>query len=137
MEAALAVCGLVAFLVLGVEVVMTVVAQVRCTDAAREAARLVARGEPARASTAAKEIAPRGAELVVHREGDTARVEVRARRTLVEVRADAYAVLEPGVAGTDAESDAGTGVGADAGTGVEMKGRSGRGAELPVGGGRG
>lgn len=101
-EAALAVCGLVAFVVVGVEVVLTVLAQVQCTDAAREAARLVARGDPGRASTAAAAIAPAGAQLVIRHDGDTARVEVASRRRLVDVRADAYAVLEPGVATSNA-----------------------------------
>ncbi|QTR05595.1 pilus assembly protein, partial [Saccharothrix algeriensis] len=69
-----------------------------CTDAAREAARLVARGEAARASSVVAAIAPAGAELVVRQDGDTAWVEVTARRSLVDVRSRAYAVLEPGVA---------------------------------------
>ncbi|MEU4801143.1 TadE family type IV pilus minor pilin [Actinosynnema sp. NPDC023587] len=110
-EAALAVCGLVAFVVLGVEVVMTVVAKVRCTDAAREVARLVARGDSARASTASAAIAPQGAELTIGYDGDTVRVEVTARRAVVDVHADAYAVLEPGVTGST-----GTPTGAPAGT---------------------
>ncbi|WP_433267515.1 TadE family type IV pilus minor pilin [Actinosynnema sp. CS-041913] len=97
-EAALAICGVLAFVVLGAEVILTVVGQLRCTDAAREAARLVARGDSARAPAAVAAIAPAGAELVVHRDGDTARVEVAARRGLVDLRARAYAVLEPGVA---------------------------------------
>ena len=97
-EAALAICGVLAFVVLGAEVVMAVVGQLRCTDAAREAARLVARGEAARASSVVAAIAPAGAELVVRQDGDTAWVEVTARRYLVDVRSRAYAVLEPGVA---------------------------------------
>ncbi|CAL9654039.1 hypothetical protein SUDANB95_06688 [Actinosynnema sp. ALI-1.44] len=90
-------CGLVAVLVLGVEAVMAVVAQIRCTDAAREAARLVARGEDGRAGAAVRAIAPAGAVLVVRKEGDTASVEVSAAGRLVDVRASAFAVVEPGV----------------------------------------
>ncbi|GAA0238878.1 hypothetical protein GCM10010492_42550 [Saccharothrix mutabilis subsp. mutabilis] len=96
-EAALAVCGLVAVLVLGVEAVMAVVAQIRCTDAAREAARLVARGEDGRAGAVVRAIAPDGAVLVVRKEGDTASVEVSAAGRLVDVRASAFAVVEPGI----------------------------------------
>ncbi|RKT52138.1 TadE family type IV pilus minor pilin [Saccharothrix australiensis] len=96
-EAALALCGVLVFVALGAEVVMTVVGQLRCTDAAREAARLVARGDSARVSSAVAAIAPAGAEVVVRREGDTAWAEVTSRRGLVDVRARAYAVLEFGV----------------------------------------
>ncbi|WP_309110332.1 TadE family type IV pilus minor pilin [Saccharothrix sp.] len=101
-EAALAVCGLVAVLVLGIEAVVTVVAQIRCTDAAREAARLVARGEDGRAGAVVSAIAPAGAVLVVRKEGDTASVEVSAERRLLDVRASAFAVVEPGVGGAQA-----------------------------------
>lgn len=55
------------------------VAQVRLVDAAREAARLAARDEtPATVQQAALAEAPDGARLVLHREGDTWRAEVRA-----------------------------------------------------------
>ena len=97
-EAAVAVCGLVALLALGIGAVMAVVGQLRCTDAAREAARLVARGDASRAGGVLAAIAPEGARWAVHREGDTARVEVTASRLGVELRARAYAVVEPGVA---------------------------------------
>ncbi|WP_053715802.1 TadE family type IV pilus minor pilin [Saccharothrix sp. NRRL B-16348] len=96
-EAAVAVCGLVAVLVLGVSAVMAVVAQLRCTDAAREAARLVARGDPGRVDGVVGEIAPEGARWAVRREGDTASVEVAVSRLGIELRARAYAVVEPGV----------------------------------------
>ncbi|WP_367133228.1 TadE family type IV pilus minor pilin [Saccharothrix sp. HUAS TT1] len=97
-EAAVAVCGLVVVLVLGVSAVMAVVGQLRCTDAAREAARLVARGDEGRVAGVVEQVAPRGARWAVRREGDTARVEVTVERLGVELRARAYAVLEPGVA---------------------------------------
>lgn len=97
-EAAVAVCGLVAVLALGVAAVMAVVGQLRCTDAAREAARLVARGDGARVEGVVEAIAPGGARWTVRREGDTASVEVGVTRLGVELRARAYAVLEPGVA---------------------------------------
>jgi hypothetical protein len=97
-EAAVAVCGLVALLALGIGAVMAVVGQIRCTDAAREAARLVARGDASRAGDVVEAIAPEGAWWAVHREGDAAWVEVSASRLGVELRARAYAVVEPGVA---------------------------------------
>lgn len=98
-EAAVAVCGLVAVLALGVAAVMAVVAQLRCTDAAREAARLVARGDGGRVAGVVEVIAPDGARWVVRREEDTALVEVTVSRLGVELRARAYAVVEPGVVG--------------------------------------
>lgn len=81
-----------------------VVAQVRCIDAAREAARLVARGDPARAESAAHELAPSGAMIAVNVAGDEVIVEVSAEPVAgllpgLVVRAEAMSVLEPGVAG--------------------------------------
>lgn len=96
-EAAIAVCGLVVVLGLGVTAVMAVVGQLQCTDAAREAARLVARGDTSRAEGVVEAIAPQGARWVIEREGDTAWVEVSTSRLGVELKARAYAVLEPGV----------------------------------------
>jgi hypothetical protein len=43
--------------------------QVRCVDAAREAARLAARGDDRSAVDAARRIAPGGARIQVHRDG--------------------------------------------------------------------
>jgi hypothetical protein len=81
-----------------------VIAQVRCVDAAREAARLVARGEPERAEDAARHVAPAGAQIAVQVVGDEVVVEVSAEPVGdllpgLTVRADAMAVLEPGVTG--------------------------------------
>ncbi len=75
--------------------------QVRCTDAAREAARLLARGQPARAEQAVREIGPRGARLDVVREGDaiTAGVEAEPVAGLlpgIRLRSLAFAIAEPG-----------------------------------------
>jgi hypothetical protein len=119
-EAAVAVCGLVVVLAIGVAAVMAVVGQLRCTDAAREAARLVARGEEGRAGGVAGAIAPAGARVVVRREGDGAWVEVVVSRLGVELRARAYAVLEPGVGGgaTGSVGGATGSVGGATGSGV-------------------
>ncbi len=100
-EAALALCSLVAVLGLVLAAVSAVAAQLRCVDAAREAARLTARGEPARAEDIARRIAPRGAVVAVTVRGDevTARVSANPAAGLlpgVDVGAEAAAVLEPG-----------------------------------------
>jgi Flp pilus assembly protein TadG len=100
-EAALALCSLVAVLALVLAAVSAVAAQLRCIDAAREAARLTARGEPARAEDIARRIAPRGAVVAVTVRGDevTARVSANPAAGLlpgVNVGAEAAAVLEPG-----------------------------------------
>ena len=100
-EAALALCSLVAVLALVLAAVSAVAAQLRCVDAAREAARLTARGEPARAEDIARRIAPRGAVVAVTVRGDevTARVSANPAAGLlpgVDVGAEAAAVLEPG-----------------------------------------
>ena len=57
-EAALALCSLVVFLALAMGAIAAVTASVRCTDAARELARLAARGEPDRGREVAAAIAP-------------------------------------------------------------------------------
>ncbi len=97
-EAALALCSLVVVLAL---VLAAVAAQLRCVDAAREAARLTARGEQTRAADLARRIAPRGAVVAVTVRGDevTARVSANPVAGLlpgVQVGAEAAAVLEPG-----------------------------------------
>lgn len=105
-EAALAVCALIAVLAMVLAGVCVMVAQVRCIDAAREAARLVARGEPERAEQAARQVAPGGAQVAVRVNADEVIVEVSAQPVdgvlpAITVRAEAMAVLEPGVAGAE------------------------------------
>lgn len=70
--------------------------QVRCVDAAREAARLVARGDAAAADGAARSIAPAGAVLQTRRDGDFVVVRVSAPAVLpgVVVSAEAVAWVE-------------------------------------------
>jgi Flp pilus assembly protein TadG len=75
-EAALALCSLVLVLALAVGAVAAASAQLRCIDAAREAARLVARGEPDQAWRAAESIAPGGARVDVQVAGDQVTVQV-------------------------------------------------------------
>jgi Flp pilus assembly protein TadG len=99
-EAALALCSLVVVLALVLAAVSVVAAQLRCVDAAREAARLTARGEQDRAEELAARIAPHGAVVAVTVQGDevTARVSANPVAGLlpgIEVGAEAAAVLEP------------------------------------------
>ncbi len=101
-EAAIAIAGLTLVLALVLGGLAAMIDQVRCVDAAREAARLVARGEPERARTVAGEIAPRGADLRINVDGDAITVEVHADAASgflpgVRLRAEAYAVAEPGL----------------------------------------
>lgn len=101
-EAALALCSLVFVLALVLATVSAVAAQLRCVDAAREAARLTARGERDRAEDLARRIAPHDAVVAVTVSGDeiTARVSANPVAGLlpgIEVGAEAAAVLEPAV----------------------------------------
>jgi hypothetical protein len=73
--------------------------QVRCIDAAREAARLAARGDDASASGAAQRIAPDGAGLQLRRDGDLVVATVTARSSMlpgITIAAEAVAAAEPG-----------------------------------------
>ncbi|HTF48787.1 MAG TPA: TadE family type IV pilus minor pilin [Pseudonocardia sp.] len=99
-EAALALCSLVLVLALAIGAVAAAGAQLRCMDAAREAARLVARGEPDRARHAAEAIAPGGARVDIRIVGDEVTVQVsRGVDQLpgLSVSGRALGVLEPGV----------------------------------------
>lgn len=74
--------------------------QVRCIDAAREAARLAARGDDGDAAQAAHDIAPFGAHLVLHEESGRVVATVTAHSMLlpgITIRADTVAAIEPGV----------------------------------------
>jgi len=73
--------------------------QVRCVDAAREAARLAARGDGDSASTAAQGIAPDGAAVRLRRDGELVVATVSARSALlpgITIAAEAIAAAEPG-----------------------------------------
>lgn len=79
-ETAVALPALVVVLLLAVWVLACVAAQLRCVDAARVAARELARGESAASATAAaRPVAPGGAEVRVRRDGDRVEVLVSAR----------------------------------------------------------
>jgi Flp pilus assembly protein TadG len=94
-EAAIAVCALLVVMALAAAGLTAVIEQMRCTDAAREAARLTARGEQQRGEEAAGQIAP-GASVVIDSRGDAVSVVVRKKGPLgVPLSAEAFAVLEP------------------------------------------
>lgn len=104
-EAAFALAAIAVFLVTGIGAVTGVITQIRCTDAAREVARLAAVGD-ASASEVGRAVAPSGAQISVSTGGDTVTVSVTAdlpALPMVEVSARAVAAVEPG-GGSDAAS---------------------------------
>ncbi|MHA7650152.1 TadE family type IV pilus minor pilin [Mycobacterium sp. ML4] len=99
MEAALAIAGLVVVLVLCVAGLTAVSMQVRCVDAAREAARLAARGDQRNAQATARRIAPAGARIQLRHDGGFLVATVVAHSKLLpalDIRAQAVAAVEPG-----------------------------------------
>ena len=77
-EAAIAVGTLVAVLLVVLAAMAAVVLQLRCVDAATEAARLAARGDLEGARAAAAALVPAGAEVVVEGRGEDVIARVRA-----------------------------------------------------------
>jgi hypothetical protein len=72
--------------------------QVRCIDAAREAARLAARGDERSAVTTARGIAPGGALVQLRRDGEFVVATVTARSNLlptVGITATGVSAIEP------------------------------------------
>ena len=106
-ELAVVLPTLVLVVAAGLAMVSVVLAQVRCVDAAREAARAAARGEPADAvRSAAVRAAPSGARVEVAGTGEEVRVTVSARAgrvggllPAIEVSASAVALREPEATG--------------------------------------
>lgn len=97
MEAALAVAAMVATLVVCLAGLAAIGAQIRCVDAAREAARLAARGDDGAVGIAVRSIGPSGAVLRMRRDGDFVVATVRATVPLlpgVEIGAVAVAAAE-------------------------------------------
>jgi hypothetical protein len=85
-------------LVLCLAGVAAVSMQVRCVDAAREAARLAARGDERSAVAVASGIAPGGAVVQVRRDGEFVVATVTARSNLLPplvIAATGVAALEP------------------------------------------
>lgn len=111
-EAAIALCSLLVVFGLALAGISAVTDQLRCTDAAGSAARLIARGQRQRAEAIVDSVAPEGARLIVRGEGDavTVSIVVGALGGVlpgVELRGMAYAVLEPGVESPAAIAGAG------------------------------
>lgn len=101
-EAAIALCSLVAVLALALAGVGAIIAQLRCIDAAREAARLAARGQAELGERVARRLAPADASVRIDLHANTVTVRVDADPVAgllpgVDVDAEAFAILEPGV----------------------------------------
>ncbi|WP_120313480.1 TadE family type IV pilus minor pilin [Mycobacterium alsense] len=91
--------ALVAVLALCLAGVTAVSMQVRCVDAAREAARLAARGDERSALETARRIAPAGSRVQVRRDGDLLVATVVAHSKLLpalDIAARAVSAAEPG-----------------------------------------
>ena len=85
MEAAFGVAVLVVVLMLCLAGIAAMSMQVRCVDAAREAARLAARGDERSAIAAARGVAPGGAVVQLRRDGGFVVATVVARSNLLPV----------------------------------------------------
>ncbi|WP_072813627.1 TadE family type IV pilus minor pilin [Rhodococcus zopfii] len=97
-EAAITLAALVSVLVLCLGAVLCVSHQFRCQDAAREAARLAARGDEARAVETAARVAPPDAHITLRDDEDLVVAVVSAPGPLlplVTLTAEAVAVREP------------------------------------------
>jgi Flp pilus assembly protein TadG len=100
-EAAIALSALTLVFGLVLAGVVAMTGQLRCSDAAREAARLIARGDRPLADQAVAQILP-GARVQVDVTGDEVTVDVTAEPVGgllpgVHLHGHAYALLEPGV----------------------------------------
>ena len=98
-EAAIGIGTLVLVAAVAIGGVAAMTSSIRCVDAARELARLAARGEADRGREAAAGIAPARARMDLHTEADTVTVSVSAAPLGVlplEVGGTAVAALEPG-----------------------------------------
>jgi hypothetical protein len=97
-EAALAIASLVVVLALCLAGVTAVSMQVRCVDAAREAARLAARGDERSALDVAHRLAPSGARVQLRHDGDFLVATVVAHSKLLpalDIAARAVSAAEP------------------------------------------
>jgi hypothetical protein len=98
-EAALALCSLAVFLAVAVGALAAAGGSIRCVDAARELARLAARGEAERGRAVATQLAPSGARLALRADGDLVVAEVSAEvlhPLPLRIGSRAVAALEPG-----------------------------------------
>ncbi|MEV5647627.1 TadE family type IV pilus minor pilin [Nocardia sp. NPDC052254] len=98
-EAAIALAALVVVVVLCLGALLAASMQIRCIDAAREAARLAARGADSDAVPIARQVAPPGATIDLRDADDRIVATVSARVPLLpmlRLRAEAVAAREPG-----------------------------------------
>ena len=100
MELAVSLPALMLMVLTALTAVTAVRTQIQCLDAAREAARAAARGEPA--VPAASRVGPPGAATVVAHRGDTVAANVRAtvrplgpRLPGFDITVSAVALVEP------------------------------------------
>ncbi|MGZ4514776.1 MAG: TadE family type IV pilus minor pilin [Mycobacterium sp.] len=94
----MAIAALVVVLALCLAGVTAVSMQVRCIDAAREAARLAARGDERAAVDTARRLAPAGARIRLRRDGDFLVATVVARSKLLprlDITGKAVSAAEP------------------------------------------
>jgi hypothetical protein len=97
-EAALAIASMVTVLILCAAGLTAVAMHIRCLDAAREAARLAARGDTA-AVAGAGNVAPAGAAVEVRRDGDYFVARVSGRSPVlpgIVIVGEAVSAAEPG-----------------------------------------
>ncbi|GAY09300.1 Rv3654c family TadE-like protein [Pseudonocardia sp. N23] len=140
-EAAIALGVLVVVALAAMGAILAVVAAVRCTDAAREAARLAARGEPDRGRAVASQLAPPGAVVEIASQGDDVVASVTApavRPFPLRVSARAVAATEP--AGPPAVEPGGSvepGRSVEPGSATGVSGAVGVGGAARVGGAAG
>ncbi len=93
----MAIASLVAVLLVCIAGITAVTTQIRCIDAAREAARLAARGDQAWVG-AAGSLAPAGASVELRRDGDYVVARVSRRSPVlpgITIVAEAVSVAEP------------------------------------------
>lgn len=103
-EAAIGLSAVVAVLVICLSGIAVLTAQLRCQDAAQEAARSAGRGDEAAARAAVAALAPDGASVSFGQDGDLVVVTVQVRALggalpIGPLRASAVAAREDGVAG--------------------------------------
>lgn len=99
-ESAVALTAFALFLGLTLCGMAAAVDQVRCVDAAREAARLTARGEQEEGKKAAARIAPANADIRINTKGEHIEVDIHASPASgllpgLRLHAEAFAVREP------------------------------------------
>lgn len=95
----MAIAAIIVVLMLCAAGLSAVAMQVRCVDAAREAARLAARGDDRSATEVARGIAPSGAAVVIRRDGALVVATVTVRAALLPgltIAAEAVSAAEPG-----------------------------------------